>query len=341
MVFDGDCSFCRRWVGRWRSTTGDRIEYAPYQLAAPRFPQVQPEAFGRAVHLIEPDGHASRGAQAVFRSLALAHVKHWPWWAYRFVPLFAAITERAYRFIADHRNGFDKLDGIFIGWHDQASTYLLSRSLFLRGLGLVCLIAFTSLWVQIHGLIGSRGILPIANLVHSLRHYPAQKYWLMPTLCWLNASDGMLTFLCAAGVVLSGLLIVGMAPAIALLLLWIDYLSLVVAGQVFLGFQWDSLLLEAGFAALFCATAGAARPSADRPASFAKCRRDNFPNIQYPSCPAGRGNAIPRILAGQGWRDYAGFRAAGCLAQITIISFRLDAGIPDYLAPALFLATSA
>jgi predicted DCC family thiol-disulfide oxidoreductase YuxK/tetratricopeptide (TPR) repeat protein len=253
LVYDRDCSFCWRWVQRWRSATGEQIEYAPYQEAAPRFGKVQPDAFKRAVHLIEPDGRVSRGAEAVFRSLALSHVKRWPWWAYRFVPLFAPISERAYRFIADHRNGLDRLDGWLMGWHTEASSYFLSRWLFLRALGVVYLIAFTSLWVQVHGLIGSRGILPIANLLQMLRDYPAQKYWMLPTLCWINASDGMLTFLCASGVVLSVLLIVAIAPAIALLLLWANYLSLVVAGQVFLGFQWDSLLLESGFAALFLA----------------------------------------------------------------------------------------
>ena len=36
----------------------------------------------------------------------------------------------------------------------------------------------------------------------------------------------------------------------SLVLLWVFYLSLVVAGQVFLGYQWDSLLLEAGLLAV-------------------------------------------------------------------------------------------
>ena len=36
-------------------------------------------------------------------------------------------------------------------------------------------------------------------------------------------------------------------------LLWLFYLSLTVAGQVFLGYQWDGLLLEAGFLAILLA----------------------------------------------------------------------------------------
>jgi predicted DCC family thiol-disulfide oxidoreductase YuxK len=33
MLFDGDCGFCRRWIGKWKELTGDRVRYAPYQLA--------------------------------------------------------------------------------------------------------------------------------------------------------------------------------------------------------------------------------------------------------------------------------------------------------------------
>src|SRR4029077_6821329 len=37
----------------------------------------------------------------------------------------------------------------------------------------------------------------------------------------------------------------------ALVLLFIYYLSVVNAGQIFMGYQWDFLLLEAGFLAIF------------------------------------------------------------------------------------------
>ena len=47
------------------------------------------------------------------------------------------------------------------------------------------------------------------------------------------------------------LLIIGIAPAPCLALLWLLYLSLVTVGRDFLGFQWDNLLLETGFLAIF------------------------------------------------------------------------------------------
>src|SRR5207302_9802937 len=69
---------------------------------------------------------------------------------------------------------------------------------------------------------------------------------------------GMLRLLAWGGAALALLLIAGVAPAAVLLVLWIAYLSLSVAGQAFLWFQWDGLLLETGLLAVLYA---ASRPS--------------------------------------------------------------------------------
>lgn len=151
-----------------------------------------------------------------------------------------------------------------------APAHALVCRLFLRLLGLVYLIAFLSLLVQVEGLIGSRGILPIAELLEWARAQTGpERYWLLPTLCWLDAGDGFLFFLCGCGAALAGLLLLEIAPAPVLVLLWAFYLSLVNAGQIFLGYQWDSLLLEAGFLAIFLAPLDP-RPRADwRPSPIA------------------------------------------------------------------------
>jgi len=75
----------------------------------------------------------------------------------------------------------------------------------------------------------------------------------LPTLCWFDSSNAFLHFLCGGGVVLSLLLIFGIAPALLLATLFVFYLSLAIAGQVFLNFQWDVLLLETGFLSIFLA----------------------------------------------------------------------------------------
>ena len=77
LVYDGDCGFCRRRVERWRVRTGARVEYAPYQEAAPRLPQVSIDEFERSVQLLDLDGRVYSGALAVFRVLAHADVR-WP-----------------------------------------------------------------------------------------------------------------------------------------------------------------------------------------------------------------------------------------------------------------------
>jgi hypothetical protein len=45
----------------------------------------------------------------------------------------------------------------------------------------------------------------------------------------------------------------GIAPALSLVALFVFYLSLTIAGQTFLSFQWDILLLETGFLSIFLA----------------------------------------------------------------------------------------
>ena len=81
-------------------------------------------------------------------------------------------------------------------------------------------------------------------------------YYRLPTLFLLDASDTSLNVVCVGGVFLSCLVILGIAPGPALALLWAFYLSLAVAGQVFLGYQWDALLLEAGLLAALYAPWG-------------------------------------------------------------------------------------
>ena len=126
--------------------------------------------------------------------------------------------------------------------------------IFLRGLGCVYLVAFASLWTQVLGLMGQRGILPAAGYLQLARQQIGlDAYRLVPTLCWFNTSDAFLQFLCGGGAALSLLLIFGIAPALILFLLWAFYLSLSSVSQEFLNFQWDALLLETGFLAIFLA----------------------------------------------------------------------------------------
>ena len=133
-------------------------------------------------------------------------------------------------------------------------TYARATWLFLRLLGLVYLAAFWSAGTQILGLVGHNGILPADQYMQALAAIKGlNRFWIFPTLTWISASDAMLRFLCVGGVVLSSLLIAGILSTPALILLWLFYLSLSVVGQEFLSYQWDTLLLETGFLAIFLA----------------------------------------------------------------------------------------
>jgi predicted DCC family thiol-disulfide oxidoreductase YuxK len=269
LVFDGDCGFCRFWVARWRRRTGDRVRYQPFQDpdTAERFPQIPVERFVRAVHLVEPGGGSSSGARAVFRLLTLSPAPSNPvkevgrllLFAYDRLPLAARVSEAAYRVIADHRSLFGWLTTWLWGRVKEPSTYAVAAWAFRRLLALTYLVAFASLATQIIGLVGEDGIEPARTYLERVREFADQseigvdRFRRWPTLLWFHAGDRALQFLCLGGAGLAALLLVGLAPLAILPLLWLAYLSLFVVGAGFLSYQWDTLLLETGFLAIFVA----------------------------------------------------------------------------------------
>ena len=254
MVYDGDCHFCRHWILRWNGLTGDRVGYEPFQEALSRFPEIPEKAFRDAVQLILPDGKVYDGAEAVFRALSDIPGRSWMLWCYENIPGVAWGTEWFYGVVARHRVAFSFLTRLLWGGQIAPRSYFVSRALFLKLLGVIYFVAFASLWSQILGLVGSNGILPAAPYLEAIRHYTGpERYWLFPTLCWLHTSDGFLQSLCAGGTFLSLFLLFDIAPALVLFLLWLLYLSLAVVCREFLNFQWDALLLETGFLAIFLA----------------------------------------------------------------------------------------
>ena len=128
----------------------------------------------------------------------------------------------------------------------------LTSWLFLKLLALIFFAAFVSLYGQIAGLVGPNGILPLGEFQDYLnQRHGSEAYWWLPTIFWLGNSDVALQGATVAGAVLSLLLLLGVMPRISLLLMTLLYLSLYQAGQIFLNFQWDYLLLETGLLAIF------------------------------------------------------------------------------------------
>ena len=130
--------------------------------------------------------------------------------------------------------------------------YELTEALFLRLLGLVYLTAFASLWPQVIGLLGDQGITPAIESLNALHTaFGAKAYFYVPTLFWLHCSNFALSAACVTGCIASLLMLSGLFIRYSALVCFMLYLSLTTAGQPFTNFQWDALLLECGFLALF------------------------------------------------------------------------------------------
>ena len=124
---------------------------------------------------------------------------------------------------------------------------------FARLTGLSYLFAFLSLDFQIPGLIGPDGILPAENLLsRASESLGPAGFWALPSLAWFfGTSTFSLQLLATTGLISSALLTLGLLRPVSAALAWLCWLSFVNIGQDFLSFQWDTLLLEAGFLLIF------------------------------------------------------------------------------------------
>ncbi|MCZ2850915.1 lipase maturation factor family protein [Modestobacter sp. VKM Ac-2978] len=135
------------------------------------------------------------------------------------------------------------------------------RWLFTRGLALVYLIAFVAALRQGRALFGTHGLTPVP------RYLERASWKRSPSLFHLHWSDRFFAGCCWAGIALSAAALGGLADRLPLAgwmalwaVLWALYLSIVNVGQIWYGFGWESLLLEAGFLAVFLGPAHVAPP---------------------------------------------------------------------------------
>ncbi|XP_070200054.1 lipase maturation factor 2-like isoform X2 [Littorina saxatilis] len=134
-----------------------------------------------------------------------------------------------------------------------------TKDLFLWCMSIIYLFAFSSLYVQIPGLYGDNGLMP-ARLVMDKEAESLKDLLDEPSLLKLTPKLGLDTstamdLLCLAGMLISFLCMVSYRARdfLSFTILWVLYLSLYQVGQTFLWFQWDILLLEAGFLTLLVA----------------------------------------------------------------------------------------
>jgi len=252
LLYDGECGICRYWVNYWQDLTRGGVAFRAYQEAAGDYPDIPPAAFQRAIQLIEPDGHVYSGAAATFRVLRHAPGRAAWWWCYSHLPGVASLSEAAYSFFAARRGLLNALSKVLWGPTLAAERYTLVSWMFLRVFGAIYVAAFASLGVQVLGLIGHDGILPVGEYFAAAhRAIGSSAYQFLPSLFWVNSSDTVLVAGLGVGVLLGVLVVVDRWTRPALIGLFALYLSYVHAGQEFMSFQWDTLLLEAGFLGIF------------------------------------------------------------------------------------------
>lgn len=144
-----------------------------------------------------------------------------------------------------------------------ADTFWLTRLCFQRSLGFLYLIAFLVAAHQFCPLLGEQGLLPVPQFLRHVRFADA------PSLFYLHYSDRFFRAVAWLGVALSLAAATGLSERFGTpfsmavwMLLWVFYLSIVNVGQTFYAFGWESLLLEAGFFAIFLGGARTASPEA-------------------------------------------------------------------------------
>lgn len=119
-----------------------------------------------------------------------------------------------------------------------------------RLVGLLFFIAFAGLLPQLNCLYGTTGLLPVSEYFDGLKSANIN-YFSYPTLLWLKPDVTGMALTAIVGAIASLLVLSNKAKTIALLVSYFCYFSLLQAGQDFLTFQWDILLLEVGFVSAF------------------------------------------------------------------------------------------
>ena len=250
-VYDGECQFCRMCVDYLEIVTGDKICYEPFQEAADKFPNIPRHEFARRVMLITLRGDVYGGAHAIFKALAHNPRRRFFLWLYENIPGFSFFSEIGYRLVASNRGLAHRLVRLFIGKRLEPSSYVSLRWIFFRLLGLVYFLAILSFGIQMKGLIGSEGILPAQQFFDAVfQQIGTEGYFLIPSLFWISASNVFLDLVFFTGLISSLLLLVGIFQRTNLIILFVIYLSLVSAGQLFMFYQCDVFLLEVGFLAI-------------------------------------------------------------------------------------------
>ncbi len=110
LVFDGECTFCRRQIARIRRyDRHGRFECVPRQTPGltGRFPALGEGGFDTGMRLIMPDGRIYVGADSVYQIARRLPICRWFAWLYR-VPGIHVLARAVYGWIAARRRSLGR-----------------------------------------------------------------------------------------------------------------------------------------------------------------------------------------------------------------------------------------
>jgi hypothetical protein len=135
---------------------------------------------------------------------------------------------------------------------ELGENYWRTRLVLQRGLSLVYLIAFVAVIHQFKPLLGESGLLPVPQFIQQVPFVDS------PSIFYWFPQDRAFDLFGWIGIALALFALSGYSEKLGNLAsagtwgaLWVIYLSYVNVGQTFYGFGWETLLLEAGFLAIF------------------------------------------------------------------------------------------
>lgn len=140
-----------------------------------------------------------------------------------------------------------RLKTIYNSISSLGERYRFGTSIYLRLMGLVYLFAFLSYALQWDLLYSDDGLLPVSLFFERLPASYRQNFLEFPALYSFVPHETGQVWLQFLGFGASFALLTGIMPKLSSIICYFCYLGFVLTGHTFMSFQWDILLLEAGF----------------------------------------------------------------------------------------------
>lgn len=141
----------------------------------------------------------------------------------------------------------------------RVQSFLVTKSVILRLLGLIYAVAFKVAYDQNLALLGSAGLTPVAERFELRKQQmgssrAVEGFMAAPSIFWfVSLNDDSMQLVAVVGMALSLALMCGFFSSLLCAALWLLYFSIVTSGEgtAWYAYGWESQLLETGFLAIF------------------------------------------------------------------------------------------